>query len=77
MKPYVSLAFSAWTKANVCQCVILLDFTAVPYNDGTKGELQMEKDRKWEVEGIAAVGQTSQRNSHAKMLAPLEKRLWN
>lgn len=35
----------------------------------------MERDCKSEFEGIAVVGQTSQRNSHAKMLAPLEKRL--
>lgn len=36
------------------------------YNNGAKGELQMERDHKWEAEGIAAVGQTLQRNSHAK-----------
>lgn len=35
----------------------------------------MERDGKSKVEGIAAVGQTSQRNSHAKMLAPHAKML--
>lgn len=36
MKPYLSLAFSAWTKAYICQCIILLDFTAVPKTMGPK-----------------------------------------
>lgn len=50
---YLSVHHSPWLYSN-------------PYNNGARGELQMERNHKWEVEGIAAVGQTSQGNSHAK-----------
>lgn len=43
MKPYVSLAFSAWMKANICQCIILLDFTAVPKTMGPKENYKWKK----------------------------------
>lgn len=50
---HLSVHYSPWAYSN-------------PYNNGAKGELQMERGAKWEAEGIAAVGQTSQGNSHAK-----------
>lgn len=72
MKPYLSLAFSAWTEAYMSVHYSPQLYSG-PWNDGTKGELQMERGPKSKLEGIAAVGQTSWRASHAKMLAPLEK----
>lgn len=76
MQSCLSLAFSAWTKAHACQGVTPLDFTAI-LETGTTGKLQIERDHNQKVEGIAAVAWTSQRNSHAKMLAPPENSLWN
>lgn len=61
VKSSMSLAFSAPMKTHLS-----VHYSPSVYNNGAKGELQMERDHKWQVEGIAAAGQTSQGNSHAK-----------